>query len=306
MTDTMSTTKEKVVILWEETDSIEPRMKSENNGESGECDIIESINDSKEPVLSTDIIGKKKVSGIYKIINKVNGKYYVGSSNNICDMYKCRWSSHIGLLKSNKHYNDYLQRSWNKYGKNNFEFIVVEECNPKNLIKIEQKYLTIAFKEKEKCYNLSFEATNPGKFPDYVIQKMRNAQLGIKNHMYGKRGKLSPLFGKHPTEEARKNMSKAQKDRKVNAKTKRKMSISKRGLNNPFYKIGPTNAIIASSIKRQKAVIHIDKNGNVINTFPSIKIAAKTMNIPTASISRVCSGEYQHTHGLFFKFEKSI
>jgi len=61
-----------------------------------------------------------KKSGIYKIINKVNGKYYIGSSNDI----KGRWSEHKNDLKANRHDNDYLQKSWNKYGEENFEFEV--------------------------------------------------------------------------------------------------------------------------------------------------------------------------------------
>lgn len=53
-----------------------------------------------------------KISGIYKILNIKNGKFYIGSSNNI----KVRWSQHKTLLKNNKHENKYLQNAWNKYG----------------------------------------------------------------------------------------------------------------------------------------------------------------------------------------------
>jgi hypothetical protein len=65
--------------MWEENHSIEPPMKSENNGVSDVCDTITAINDLSENVLSSGIT-RTIMSGIYKIINKVNGKYYVGSS----------------------------------------------------------------------------------------------------------------------------------------------------------------------------------------------------------------------------------
>ena len=97
--------------------------------------------------------------GIYKIINKTNGKYYVGSSNNI----KGRWWNHKYQLSNNKHPNPHLQSSWNKYGKNNFDFIVIEELLPTKLIKVEQSYLDIANNEKKKCYNTSFIVGNPPK-----------------------------------------------------------------------------------------------------------------------------------------------
>ena len=67
-----------------------------------------------------------KISGIYKIINKINGKYYVGSSVNIKDYPNNRWSRHIADLNANRHHNDYLQRAWNKYGQDAFEFIIIE------------------------------------------------------------------------------------------------------------------------------------------------------------------------------------
>lgn len=62
--------------------------------------------------------------GIYKIENKVNGKVYVGQSVNI----ETRWKNHRCELNRGTHYNDYLQRSWNKYGADNFDFSVIEEC----------------------------------------------------------------------------------------------------------------------------------------------------------------------------------
>ena len=50
-------------------------------------------------------ITKIKISGIYKIINKTNGKYYVGSS---VDVFR-RWNSHLNHLIKNKHNNTHLQ-----------------------------------------------------------------------------------------------------------------------------------------------------------------------------------------------------
>ena len=67
--------------------------------------------------------------GIYKIENKVNGKVYVGQSVNI----ETRWKNHRCELNRGTHYNDYLQRSWNKYGSNNFDFVVIEECSKDDL-----------------------------------------------------------------------------------------------------------------------------------------------------------------------------
>lgn len=77
----------------------------------------------------TKIIGKKflinewkdttlqNVSGIYKIINKLNGKYYVGSANVISR----RWRDHIHKLKKDTHSNKQnkmeLATKWEMYTK---------------------------------------------------------------------------------------------------------------------------------------------------------------------------------------------
>jgi group I intron endonuclease len=111
-----------------------------------------------------------KISGIYKIINKTNGKYYIGSSINI----KRRWSNHKDMLKRNIHPNSHLQSSWKKYGKDNFEFLIVETISPNLLVEVEQKYLDASFKESRKCYNNNkFSSGGPklegGKNPSYKL-----------------------------------------------------------------------------------------------------------------------------------------
>lgn len=75
--------------------------------------------------------------GVYIIKNKVNGKFYIGSSNNIWK----RWQSHIYELNTNSHANKHLQRAWNKYGEENFEFNVLEFCDEEVQFDREQEYI---------------------------------------------------------------------------------------------------------------------------------------------------------------------
>ena len=91
---------------------------------------------------------------IYQIRNKVNNKIYIGSTNNL----KRRWESHIYQLKNNIHHSIKLQKAWNKYGEDNFEFSIIEEFNSDNeddkYIK-EQYYLDLYESYTDKGYNMS-------------------------------------------------------------------------------------------------------------------------------------------------------
>ena len=93
--------------------------------------------------------------GIYKIENKVNGKCYIGQSINI----KRRWEIHRSELKNNTHYNQYLQKAWNKYGENNFNFSIIEECDHNKLDEREmfwvKQYNSYANAVNSNGYNLT-------------------------------------------------------------------------------------------------------------------------------------------------------
>lgn len=112
----------------------------------------------------------EKISGIYKIVNKISGRYYVGSSINILTS-KGRFAEHIKDLNRGIHHNDYLQHAWNKYGQSNFDFIIVEKVSAEKLREVEQKYLTEAF-TKSDCYNLNFNACSPTKLSEYSRNKI--------------------------------------------------------------------------------------------------------------------------------------
>lgn len=74
-------------------------------------------------------------SGIYQILNIKTKKFYVGSAENL---HK-RFLEHKNDLRSNRHPNIHLQRSWNKYGEKIFEFNILENVNPEQLIPIWSK-----------------------------------------------------------------------------------------------------------------------------------------------------------------------
>jgi group I intron endonuclease len=156
-----------------------------------------------------------KTSGIYKIINKVNGKYYVGSS---VDVYR-RWNEHKSELNRNCHGNNYLQNSWNKYGKDNFEFIIIETCEADKLIITEQKYIDLCKNDRNISYNIGYDAISS------FLGKHHTEEAKEKNrisHLGKYEGDKNPNYGKKHTDAIRKKISKALKGKYCGTKSWRR------------------------------------------------------------------------------------
>lgn len=91
------------------------------------------------------MIKEFKLSGIYKITNKINGKFYVGSSNSIFG----RWLNHASWITNDTHNNYKLSRAVKKYGLENFSFEILEIHPTVGLNAKEQHYLDTLCKAQE-------------------------------------------------------------------------------------------------------------------------------------------------------------
>jgi len=115
---------------------------------------------------------------IYKIINIINNKVYVGSSKNI----NKRKSRHFCDLRDNKHSNKHLQNSYNKYGKNNFKFEIIEYIDNENkLLEREQYWIDkLNVCDKNFGYNISkIAGSNLGnKHSEETKQRISKTQCG--------------------------------------------------------------------------------------------------------------------------------
>lgn len=77
-------------------------------------------------------------SAIYCIRNIKNNKLYVGSAK---DFTKRTWV-HLRDLRLNKHHSSYLQRAYNKYGIESFDFCILETVKDINqLVELEQLWM---------------------------------------------------------------------------------------------------------------------------------------------------------------------
>lgn len=84
--------------------------------------------------MATSIIPDLDTSGIYQIINTVNGKRYIGSAVNL----RQRRNEHWSKLARGIHHSKHFQSAWNRYGKEAFVFRVLLFCAKPDLLFYEQ------------------------------------------------------------------------------------------------------------------------------------------------------------------------
>lgn len=178
-----------------------------------------------------------KISGIYAIVNTVNGKRYVGSSKDI----EYRFRSHRKMLKRGKHFNHHLQSAWNKYGEPGFTFMVIEQCEDEFLLEREQVYLDAGCE-----YNIAKVAGSPMKgrtLSEESRKKLSAANKGKDNGRKGmkasqetkdklskmRKGVPSPIKGIKRSDETRKKIAEAGRGRLLSAEAKQKISKANKG-----------------------------------------------------------------------------
>lgn len=120
----------------------------------------------------------QRIPVVYKIENLVNGKIYVGGA---IDFHKRRWE-HLHALKHGNHYASRLQRDWDTFGEDSFEFVILEKVDLSNcktrqekLYKIkdtEQKYFNELKPFRKRGYNKCDKARGGHS---YIKKKLRLA-----------------------------------------------------------------------------------------------------------------------------------
>ena len=139
-------------------------------------------------------MAKEKICGIYCIENLINQNKYIGQSN---DIYT-RWKEHKFELNKNTHHNRYLQNAWNKYGKENFKFYIVEICEKSILDEREIYYIkyfdTYAYLGNKNGYNLTIGGEGIGELSEEERQVFREAQKSIPIYQIDMKGNIVKLW----------------------------------------------------------------------------------------------------------------
>ncbi len=172
-------------------------------------------------------------SGIYFILNKISLKLYIGSAAYLVR----RKSEHFSRLSKNIHHNEHLQRAYNFYGAEAFNFIIIELAPLDKLIELEKFYIAKhRTTEEEFGYNKceAGSGMHGRKHSPETIEKMRKAKIGqvisekqkikISNTLKAKNLKMS---AEH--KEKLRIANKKRKYKQVSEETRALMSKNRKG-----------------------------------------------------------------------------
>lgn len=192
-----------------------------------------------------DIINDNRgKSGIYRWINQINGKSYVGSSVNLTE----RFTKYLNFsfLANKGASNMSINKALLKYGYANFSLQILEYCEKDMVRSREQYYLDLLV-------------------PEYNILKTAGSLLGFKH-----------------TEETIEKLKAKFKDRVFTPEHLTKLSVAKLGNQNATGGKGRKRAEGAGSLSVQVEVF--DQETGIRNIYPSMREVSEALKVPSGSI----------------------
>ena len=267
---------------------------------------------------------------IYKIWNEENDKLYIGQTS---VGIKTRWSSHLKNYLTN---NAVIYRAMRKYGAGIFHIEQIEECD-NSILDEREKYWIEYYNSYKNGYNstpggtalpsgkmfarlddnLLHQLWDKGYSISEIVEKTGYSDTSIREHLYE--------YEKFSIEESiARGINKA-------AKT-RSQEISQWDLQGNFIQTYQSAAVasketnitaqnIYKCLKKEretagnyywtyenelpiitkKQVYQYDKQGNLIKTFNSKAEAAKSLNLDSGSITKVCQGKRKTCGGFIWR-----
>lgn len=273
---------------------------------------------------------------IYKIVNKINNKIYIGQTR-----YSIlhRWNQHLysSFSKENrKEYNFLLHKAIRKYGKENFLIEAIEEIEEEYLNEREKYWI----KHYQSCilnngygYNMTFGGEGSIKIDKDEVFKLWNEYCGsieiaerlssstvtIKNILmnckfYSKEEDFARNVG-IPVYQYDSNglllnryssISSAAKTINVDSSLISKCcNQSRKSCKGYFWSYSPCETFSPQKLRTWKKYIIIqkDKKGNILATYPSLSAAGRAMNtIQPKGIKDCCEGKRAEMYGYIWSF----
>lgn len=182
-------------------------------------------------------------AGVYLISNNVNGKCYVGSTVHLDQ----RRREHFSRLANNKHINAHLQNAYNKYGREAFDFEILETIDIDDNIK--DKLLK---REQFWIDNLK---------PEYNVLLVAGSNLGYHHTEETKKKISESTTGVKKSEEHAKHIREGQSGRVLTEEHKAKLSEAAKHRKSPSnHAIISIDGVIYNSLKEASEATGVKYN----------------------------------------------
>lgn len=170
---------------------------------------------------------RQGTAGVYQIKNLRNGKAYIGSSSNI----EARWRTHRSSLNKGKHHSAALQRAWEKYGQEAFEFTILEvvECQKRRLVVETEFIASTRSADGRHGYNCLAVGGSPvgHKHTEESRRRMSEGQRKIPKAV--RLTYCISFAGRRHTEEAKAKISLSSSMRRLTEEQKKRVGDAHRG-----------------------------------------------------------------------------
>lgn len=254
-------------------------------------------------------------SGIYLITCLVNGKRYVGQSQNI----QSRWNDY---LRKDRNPHSAIGRAFRKYGRDNFSFDVIEFAPVEMLDELETFYISIANSITPNGYNVApIGGSNRGVRYGEEVTKPLSQRMKL---LWSDAEFRSKRVARHNSEEVRNTISQRTKEACASplakarraAATKQRMALpevkakhsmlQKQAWRNPKIRAKRIAGLINTSKKgNRKEVSQFTKDGVYLATFRSNWDAERITGISNKSISLAASGKRKTAGGFKWEYTKN-
>jgi len=140
---------------------------------------------------------------IYKVTNLVNGKQYVGKTNQSAEL---RWIKHVSAADHKS--DSTLHKAIRKYGKEQFALETLYTCDSEEELNFaEIAFINVVKSEVPNCYNLSSGGEGGGVPSLETRERMRLSHLGKKDSTETRLKKSKASKGRKKTKRHSENIS---------------------------------------------------------------------------------------------------
>ena len=231
---------------------------------------------------------------IYKITNKVNNDFYIGQTkNSVNRRFNCHMSNALKRNNNNKFYN-----AISKYGKNNFNIIILEEVSND---KLDEKEIYYILNMKPK-YNTSEGGKSTKGFKNKSLTDSHKKSLLESNNIKVFQYDLEGNF-------IRKFLSLKEAGSEISKHCHRTISHCIRGVQKTacgYFWSTVFLGIRISPIKKERhkvrPIAQLGLDGNIIKIWDAMTDIEKELGISTSKICMCCQGKRKTTKGFKFKY----